>query len=112
MGRRQGGGRFFDQAEAAGAEGACAGSPFGLDQIRAGCRQINGQLLLLVQGQRVGHGHRQHHRRQQGAGATGELQHLSRREETALGVEAVVVADLHHAGAGGHGSREQLRLHR
>ena len=40
-----------------------------------------------------------------------ELQHLGGTEHASLGIEAVVVADLHHRRSGGHRRREQLRIH-
>ena len=111
MGGGQGGGGLLDQAEAAGAEGSGTGAPFGLDQVGPGGHQIHGQQLLLVEGQHVGHGHRKHHLRQQSPGAAGEFQHLVGPKDAALGIEGIEVADLHHGGAGGHGGREELRVH-
>ena len=112
MGCGQGGGGFFNQAEAAGAEGTGTGAALGLDQVGAGVHQINRELLLLVEGQNMGHGHRQHHLGEEGAGAAGELEHLGGIKEAPEGIEGVVVADLDQGGAGGHGGGEQLGIHR
>ena len=111
MGGREGGSRLLDQAEAAGAEGSGTGAPFGLNQVGTGSHQIHGQLLLLVKGQHVGHGHRKHHLRQQGPGAAGELEHLLGPKDAALGVESIEVADLDEDSAGSHGGWEELRVH-
>ena len=112
MGRRQGGGSLLDQAQVASTEGLGTGAALGLDQIRTGGHQIDGQLLLLIHRQHVGHGDAQHHVGQQLAGAAGELQHFSRIKDPALGIEGVVVADLHHQRTGLHRRGELLRLHR
>ena len=111
MGRRQGGGCFLDQTEAAGAEGSGAGATLGLNDVGTGGHQINGQLLLLIKRQHVGHGDAQHHLGQQRPGAAGELEHLGGVEDAAEGIEGVVVADLHEGGTGLHGGGEQLGIH-
>ena len=111
MGGGQGGRGLLNQTEAAGTEGPGAGAALGLDQVGTGVHQINRELLLLVEGQHVGHRHRQHHLGEEGAGAAGELEHLGGIKEAPEGIEGVVVADLHQGGAGGHGGGEQLGIH-
>ena len=112
MGCRQGGGRLFNQALHAGAVGPGAGAAFGLDQVSADSHQFQGQQLLFVQGQGVGHGHREGYVGQQGPGAPGEFEHFLGAKYPAQGIEAVVVTDFHHGGAGRHRGGEQLRVHR
>ena len=111
MGGGQGGGGLLNQAEAAGAEGTGTGAALGLDQVGAGFHQVDGELLLLVEGQHVGHGDRQHHFGQQGPGAAGQVKHFGGIEEATEGIKGVVVADLHHGCARCYRGREQLGIH-
>ena len=110
MGSGQGWSRLLNQAKAAGAEGLSAGAALGLDDVGTGGHQIHRQLLLLIEGQPVGHGDAQNHLRQQLASAAGELKHLGGIEDATEGIKGVVVANFHHCRPGSHSSGKQLGI--
>lgn len=106
----QGRGCFFDQAQNARTHGTGAGAPLRLDPVRPRMGQGNGQLLLLIEGQPMGNGHREHNLREQGPGALGETQNLLRLKAEAHGIEGVEIADFHHRGPSSHRRREEFRV--
>ena len=107
MGGGQGGGRLFNQAQNPGSHGVGTGSAFGLDQVGSSGGQVHRQLGLLIEGQPMGHRHRQHDLRQQDASGLGDLQHLLGAKHPACGIEAVEITDFDHGRPGRHRRREE-----